>query len=508
MKGLKELIYILTKYRVQSKETIFDESIEQDSKLYQLYNLIKNAEIKTDEEAANLIYGEKELSPKYRNLKHNLKTRLLNSIFFINIKGTAREKAYYNCWKQWSACMILIEKSASYSASKIAEKLIKQAIKFEFCDLVVAVALHLRLYYSLRERNIKKFEYYNGLYHQYREIEEYQNLAHEYYVRLVMDNAIESVTVNAKIKSAGEKYYAELAPMKDRIPTIKFHHYLYQIQLLTAMGVFDYQKAKEICIEALQFLNSGENTFIGGIRNFQLNKLVCHIQLKEFEKGKATVLECEKLLENGAFNWFKAKEFFFMLSFNTANYQEAYYTYLEVTKHRRFNSYAPIFEETWLLFRMYLHFLYLIGKIQSCENEKLFNVVRLGKFLNQVPKFSKDKRGMNIPVLIIQMAFLILEKKYDAAIDKIESLEKYCSRYLRKDNPNFRCNCFIRMLLQIPISNFHRAGVERRASKFLNRMKTVKINYNNQAHEVEVLPFETLWQFILDSLDNKFQKVK
>lgn len=58
--------------------------------------------------------------------------------------------------------------------------------------------------------------------------------------------------------------------------------------------------------------------------------------------------------------------------------------------------------------------------------------------------------------------------------------------------------------MQIPISDFHKAGVERRAKRYLEKMQTIQINFNNQAHEVEVLPFEELWKFIILSLENKF----
>ncbi len=507
MRELKELAYILTKHKVRSIEIIGSDDMQHDSKLYKLYEAVQQKKVETDLDAAEFIYGKREVSAKYRNLKHNLKNRLLNTIFFIENNDSDRKKAHYNCWKQWSACVILKEKSAEHTATKLAEKIIKQAIEHEFADIVVAVSLYLRFYHGLRTKSRKKFEHYNAIYHQYKEIEDYQNLVHEYYIKLVMDYALESVTVNAKIKEEGEKFYAELAPMKDKIPTIKFHHYLYQIQLLTTMGVFNYRKAKEVCTEALQFLQNNKTPFYSGIRIFLLNKMTCHIQLKEYEEGKKTAKECEELLEEGAFNWFKAKEFFFMLSMHTANYQDAYYTYKDVIPHPRFRNYKAIFQETWLLNQMYLHFLFLIGEIKPYEDDNKFNTIRLGKFLNQVPNFSKDKHGMNIPILIIQMAFLIFQKKYDYAIDRIEALEKYCFRYLKKNNPNFRCNCFIQMLLQIPISGFHRSGAERRALKYFNKMKTVEINFNNQAHELEIIPFEMMWEFILASLQNKFHKV-
>jgi len=508
MKVLLELVYILKRHKIKSIDIVGDIAID-DSKLYQLYEAIRTKTIKTDLEAALLIYNEKKLSPKYRNLKHTLKSRLISAIFSIEFGGEYRKRAFQNCWKEWSACMIIREQSAIHAPLKIAQKVSKQAIAYEFNDLVISTALFLRTYYSLRKKDTVKFNYYNDLYHKYTKIEEHQNLAHELYMKLILDHTSDSVTVNPQIKEDSEKYHERLINLKSENHSTKFYHYLYQIQLLGTMGVFDYIKSKSICEEALLFFGDNANMHARGQLNFLLNKLVCHIQLKEFEEGKKTAGKCEDFLVKGEFGWFRAKEYFFMLSIYTGNYQEAYYSYIEITEHNRFKAFKSKIGETWLLYRMYIHFLIMIGKIQIPIEDKHFNnTIRLGKFLNEVPSFSKDKHGMNIPVLIIQMTILILQKNYDKALDRIESLEKYCSRYLKKDNPNFRCNCFIRMLLQIPISDFHRAGTERRAQKHLDKMKTVEVNFNNQAHEVEVLPFEVMWEFILDSLQNKFYKPK
>lgn len=508
MEELQELVYILNKYKTRSIEIIGDESRQYQSKLYQLYEAIQKGHVKNDEEAALFIYGEEKISSKYRNLKHELKKRLLNTIFFIDTNADQeRDNVYYQCWKDWAACRILIEKSARKTAVHLAEKIIKKAIQFDFHELITSISILLRMHYALREKNKKRFEYYDGLYEYYKKEAEYKDQAHKYYMKLILDYAVESVTANPKIEKDAQKYYLELAPLKSETDNTKFHYYLYQIQLLGTMGIFQYQKAKLICGEAIEFLNKQDPDFKGGIRNFLLNKLVCHIQLKEFEEGKTTALQCEDFISEGDFNWFKTNEYFFMLSFHTGNYQEAYSIFNKITTHPRYKAYK-ILHETWSLYRIYLHFLFLLDQFTPMKSDKSFNKIRLGKFLNDVPLFSKDKHGMNIPVLVAQMAFLILQQKYDAATERIDALNKYCDRYLKSNNPNFRCNCFIKMLLQIPVSGFHRAGVERRAKKYLKKMKTIEINFNNQAHEVEVLPFETMWAFILDALQNKFYKVR
>ncbi len=501
MKELRELAFVLNQHQVAKIEIIGDLTRKPNSKMALLYEAVRKKEVKTDEEAAFFLYGEKEISTKYRNLKFHLKKRLLNTLFFIEPTGRSEKNAaHIESWKQWAACALLSENYGNFSITKLAEKVLNRSIKFEHIDLIVLSSRQLRSIYGLRHKDKKKFDYYNSIYHQYRKIEDYQNKAHEYYTQLITSYTLNSVVPDPKIKEDAQKYYAELAPLKNEIDDTKFVYFLNQIQLLGAMGTFDYARARDICEEGIQHLNTRSAIHRGGIRNFLLNKLVCHIQLREYQEGKNTATECEKHLDYGSFNWFKAKEFLFMLSIHTQNYQEAYEAYFEVTNHERYNNFKKILHEMWVLYHSYLHFLIQVGKVVPHKDDTKFNNIRLGRFLNQVPGFSKDKRGMNVPVLIVQLIFLILQQKYDLAEERIDALGRYCSRYLKEDDPNFRGSCFIKMLLQIPKYGFERKRVKEKAQKYLTKMENVSINFSNQSHEVEVMPFPDTWNFILGLL--------
>jgi hypothetical protein len=101
---------------------------------------------------------------------------------------------------------------------------------------------------------------------------------------------------------------------------------------------------------------------------------------------------------------------------------------------------------------------------------------------------------------------MIHKKEYDQAIDRIEAIEKYVTRYLRKDD-TFRSNCFIRMLLQIPASGFHQAGVIRRAKKYQNKLEECPLEMAGQNYEIEIIPYETLWKMVVQSLEPAFHTV-
>ena len=109
---------------------------------------------------------------------------------------------------------------------------------------------------------------------------------------------------------------------------------------------------------------------------------------------------------------------------------------------------------------------------------------------------------MNIPILIIQILFLIAQKRHDAVISRMEAIERYCSRYLKQDE-NYRCNVFIRLLLQIPKAHFHPQTVLPRAERYLKLLEQYPLQMSPQGYEVEVIPFEELWGMVWGSLGKR-----
>ena len=83
---------------------------------------------------------------------------------------------------------------------------------------------------------------------------------------------------------------------------------------------------------------------------------------------------------------------------------------------------------------------------------------------------------------------------------KLLSLRAYCGKYLVRNSPNYRSNCMIKMLLCIPVNNFKPDIVAMHSAKYEARMAKVPLNYTQQSAEIEILPYEDLWQLILNNL--------
>ena len=109
---------------------------------------------------------------------------------------------------------------------------------------------------------------------------------------------------------------------------------------------------------------------------------------------------------------------------------------------------------------------------------------------------------MNINLLIIQILEYTRRKQYDKIIDRIDALKQYMHRYLR-DDATYRSNCFIRMLLCLPRGHFNQVGVRRVAQPYLDKLLAKPILETNQDYEVEMVPFEDLWEFVVSLLPEK-----
>jgi hypothetical protein len=64
------------------------------------------------------------------------------------------------------------------------------------------------------------------------------------------------------------------------------------------------------------------------------------------------------------------------------------------------------------------------------------------------------------------------------------------------------------MLLQIPIANFHREATARKAERYLKTLQSHEIGADSQSHEIEIVPYEALWDMALESLQLKIYKKK
>lgn len=497
MQNLQELVYIVTKNKIKSIETLDSSS---SSRALELYDGIAKGRFKTDDEAASYFFDAKAKYKNYNKLKNSLKRKLLNSIFFIDTKKSSysdRQSAYQECQKEWAAANILFAKNAISSAVEIAIQVLKYSKKFEFTELVIEVSRRLSLYFATKKGSQKKYEYYLSLQLEYEPILSAEKKVEKLYSDLII-NYVNNKSTKKEISAAALTAYQEIADSLQKYTSYNLHLYGVLIRLMIHTGVNDYENALNVCDDIISVFENKNYQASTPLNIAYYQQLVCYTQIREYEKGRIAAQNCISRILPGSFNWFKYHELYLVLLLHTERYDETYSLLRLVTKHKRFNFLPENIKEIWRIFEAYLLYLNSVGVNISDAGEAPITKFKLAKFMNETPIFSKDKAGLNISILIVQILFLIAKKDYDKLIDKTEAIDKYCSRYLKKDT-TIRSYYFIKMLISGPAASFNKEDIITKVKTYYDGLKNHPFEVSNQGHNIEIVPYETLWKYVLDS---------
>jgi hypothetical protein len=500
MKILQELVRIINRHKLRDLRKL-GFPFQEDNRLGQLYEAIAAGEA-TEEEIAQAVTGHSPQSGRYRRVKADLRERLINALFLVDLAQpsyTDRQRAYYEVYKNWSAAKILLGKNAREAGIGLAERVLRQAEHFEFSPVALDISQTLRLHYGTLMGDAKRYREYEEKCRRLQRIVQAEGEAENVYTALVVD-FVNAQSPQASISRQAKRFYETLQPLLQRYDAYTLHWYASLIQLTIFTSVHDYGGAVKVCDEIIHFFSRKPYTAAVPLQVAYYQKLICFLQLRRFDEQEIPVERCLSLLEEGAYNWFRFQETYLLLALHTQQYEVAYQTYLTASTHSRFARLPDNVKEYWRVLEAYLHFLVESGQLPAAAQDQRFSKFRIGRFLNRTPIFSRDKRGVNVSILIIQILFLIRRGKYNETIDKMEAVEQYTRRYLHQQG-TMRAFYFLKALLELPKNSFHPVAVARKARPHLERMADHPLEEGGQsASYVEILPFERAWEIILQSL--------
>lgn len=322
---------------------------------------------------------------------------------------------------------------------------------------------------------------------------------------LLASNFVHSKTIQASQVKMANRYAEELESLLEKSSYRQFRLYAHIILVSRYQIVNDHEGTIKACDEALLFFQNQKYPSQVQIFNFLFKRLNSYTQLKKYEAADLDAKKCLSLVSEGNLNWFIVSQFYILLLFHSGKIQDGFEFYRKVRSIRnKKKSRLEIGKEFWNLIEAFIDYFIKTGKIEIPANKRKPRFDSKS-FVKSVPESSRDKRGMNIMILVLQILFLLDEKKEDEMVDRMEALRYYSSRYLRK-NDDFRSNCFIKMVLKIPESNYNQIALKRNTKDLLKKLKSKPLDVADKPIEMEIIPFEALWEIILDSLERKLAR--
>lgn len=503
MQELFNLVSLISKQKVK-QINIISEGAELSPKTKLLYEGILSGDLKTHDVAADLLYGTKASNPAYKKLVSRFEERIINSLFFIDIQKkdySAIQKAFHRCYKNYVVVKILVERRRRSTAIFIAEKIFPLAQKYDFTELELLLARELRFYYGAYQLSKKKFaKYSDSLKKSMRVLQaELDSEAALMFLGSYM-NLHKGGVEDAEMLEQLDQYYHEVSALTKVCNSYFFNLTSYNFFVLYHMVQKNYEKIIDICHDALDKFESMEWRSETAIFVYKNKLAITYLQLGRIDASEQLFKENLKIVEGGTMNWFLTFNYYFLLACSSEDYQKAYHILQQVYAHPKFKDLYESQKQLWYVKESYVHFLIQLGKVDPIDTiYKDLRAFRLNRFLNDVPIYSKDKRGVNISILIVQLLLMIQNNKLENITKRIDSLNQYCYRYLRNDE-TLRSNCFIKMLIKVPEAAYHSIRVQRYTEKYYKRLNDTSIEFSEQSGEVEIIPYEILWKLVLELL--------
>lgn len=467
--------------------------LDPHSQMRKLFDALANGQVQSDEDLRHLFPELADSSGKLYTLKSRLKDRLLHAVLFLDLDESAfrdRHIAFGECVRKWSASIILFSKNAWQSAVPVLENLLRHTIRFEFTEITINILRTLRLYYGTMLGDQAQYEDVDQRLKKMEAVWAAECKAESLYTDLVI-RYVRSKAGKEAIAAKASEYFEEIRPYMLEFSTYKLHFFGRLIETMIADSRHDYLAMAQTCEDAVQFFENKDYHSGSALQGFYYNLLLCHLNLRNYPKCQALANNYHTLYDEGTFNWFKLQELYFLIAMHSGDYIKASLICTATSQHATFAEQPPPVRELWKIFEAYIYFLQDTGHLPAVTTPRRF---KIAKFVNETQVFSKDKKGMNIPILIIQFLFPLIDGQFEELTDRMENMIKYRGRYL--DESAVRSNYFFRMLEQLPKGGFNAQDVEKRADKYLLRLQEMPLEAANQNHEIEIIPYEVLWSMI------------
>ena len=470
-----------------------------------LYDLLVLDDSLNEDQIFEQLYEGKNNRKTFLKLQERLLQNLIDIIFFstnTNKSIVDVEQIRLRCIKQTALLKILLFKGLPINVQEASRNLINVCRRYEYHDLLTEILfLNLDLY-GRAYQDKKKFNKYAKLYNEINALNQLEREVQLKYNQYFIDFATTQLMLKSETLDrlqADEAYFSNIL---DQETSFRNNYFAYNALSIINEIKGSYQNIVVLADEALQYMQDKPQNNIHLQLSFLQKKFRAQVKLQDSNNVFNTLEEIEKRVIRFSVGYYGTTLYKCLMWSHQDRYEEVVQEILDRSSAKDKKYAPPVIMEYLQVVYAYMAFLAEAEIFESATfANKKFRVFR---FLNQVPIYSRDKRGVNVAILILHVLFLLSRRKYDQIIDRVEALKLYSYRYLRKDD-SFRSNCFIRMIIEMSKSSFHPIRTERNTSKLFDRLKSVPLKLSEQPLEVEIIPYEKLWEIVMQLLEKNSQ---
>jgi tetratricopeptide (TPR) repeat protein len=494
MNQFAELAKIVTMYKSKKKDILYTDTVSGGGKYAKITeSLSENPDL--DLKQTEKIVGSDHNSSAYRMFRLRLREKLLNTLLISEVElitPYAKTLAILN--RNVYCIKILSLISARATAAELADQSLKKAIEFHITDVAI-YCCHVLRGHNKHLGNFTEFKRYNELIRTYIEILAAENKSYDYFESFSVETSASGTFI--EVPPNVFEQLKELESLKKKYNTyqlgLNYYRLLYDFHFLLK----DYKAALKTLNEMTRFLDDFRhmeyNTRIGEILIYKMHVF---LYVRDYKSGLECSEKCREIFKPGTNNWFTYNELLFLLSLHTGNYEGAGKILHEVLNTSQFRFQSENTRERWKLFEGYYFILIKAGIAHGYSNSRF----RFSSFLNSMTIHSKDKKGYNTSILIVELLYHLLNKEYHVITEKMDAVKRYAKRHF-EDDTSFRSHVFLKMLIDTEKYKFEKDVVPIKTQALLGQLEKMQFTYISSLDGIEIVPFTELWKIVFECLD-------
>lgn len=505
MTDLKEFANVIDGYKLRQVEVLTRPLRPgvQETRYKIMYHALAEGQVCNEIEGAKLLGLDVKGRP-FRRFLLEFRRRLFAPLLFLDTENSSNfnptQKANFECLRKLATFQTLVYRHCPENACILAKAIIELAIQNDVTLVALEMATFLKRYYVERVPDLEQYLYYQACVERLRLDWVAENKAMESY-QAVIAPAVKFKSTQLQISKRAQALVESLSLYKERCNTIIFVSGYYATRYIGEMARFHWHDAIAVCDEAIRSLNDKLCTSPRIMAVFKVHKVICLTMLDRYAEALSLNSEVIQAEIEGSRNWFLYLDNQLLVSLKASKYKSAYEAATKIYSNRSFATMPESIKESWTLLAAYLILADRNESInRAIQLEKVLNF-RLNKFLNQVPNYSKDKKGLNVPILIAQFLFLLQAKDFDQAHDKLIALRKYRVKHFNAEDGYYRTQLFIRMLCSVAGTAFNKKLFLKKTADMIKTVTQIPKGHPDQHFKIEIIPYEILWQWVANCLD-------
>jgi hypothetical protein len=494
MNEIANLARIVTSRSLNSLP-VLDLNSRQPNKENQFVNLLAKSPDTTQLQVVKALYGKATTANvrALHKLQSRVRSKLLNQLYFLDhsdARHLVSRRYELECLDMLHKVSILYAEREYKLSERLLYRCLALAEKGEFTQYAVLCARMLRNLYA-EQREVIPYKKIDKVLARAQQVLAWEDEAEQLYTATQL--AL-SGTVAARRAVLGllPDRIAQLEALHRKARSFTTYNTVYRARLAYEELQGNFQEMIRVTAAASRRLREGKlNARRFDLRFNHFVSIYAYLRSRQPVQGLRLAEEYNRDFHPSSNNWFYFQEHHVLLALHAEQYAKAQELMEVITKNPAYLIQREAALQRWDLYRAYIDFVLPPARTPTARQRQMAQWL-------QLPEYSRDKRGHNVAILVLQVLYYLRERNLEQVLLRLERLRKYQQRHLYEPS-TLRSRLFLRLLQVVMEKSFDPGKAAERGKGLLQQLRDTPPPGEAFA-EVEIIPYEHLWELVLGLL--------